>query len=144
MSDLKELRRLAELATPGPWEFDLALDLPKHTKGTRAIYARPEPNHIVEIVESPSGVKECIWNENDAAFIAASNPDTVLKLIEIAEAAKNIDELWFDASKEIGIACHTCDTGGGETFVRPDGHDLKCRIAKVHDALCAAYPKDTK
>lgn len=72
------------------------------------------------------------------------HPDTVLKLIEIAEAAKNIDELWFDASKEIGIACHTCDTGGGETFVRPDGHDLKCRIAKVHDALCAAYPKETK
>ncbi len=67
MSKLDELEALAKAATPGPWRNSEERPLLCVTVGIPA--------------DSPR------WNgRNDAAFIAAANPATVLDLIELIRA----------------------------------------------------------
>lgn len=80
----KELRRLAEAATPGPWKIAPA--------GTKA-YERADPYPFDMIQVAPArfvrteGRSENEANSN-AAFIAAANPATILSLLDRLEAAE--------------------------------------------------------
>ena len=80
--DLAELRRLAEAATPGPWEAD-GLEVCQH-------WSLPEPWRAVvnaEITCGPycyGGSARPIERDEDAAFIAAANPSVVLALLDAA------------------------------------------------------------
>ena len=80
----KELRRLAEAATPGPWKIAPA--------GTKA-YEREDPYPFDMIQVAPArfvrteGRSENEANSN-AAFIAAANPATILSLLDRLEAAE--------------------------------------------------------
>lgn len=83
---LNELKELAEKATPGPWIYDEEDGTiePLETVGLRSIIAEPTYS-------------------NDAAFIAAANPQTVLELIaEIERREKEAD--WLAAR-----IIHLCD-----------------------------------
>lgn len=62
---LADLRRLAEAATPGPWE-------------------QSEGGMYVDVVDDDSQVAEVI-RRADAAFIAAANPAAVLALLDEIE-----------------------------------------------------------
>lgn len=73
MIDTKELRRVAEVATPGPW----------------VQRGRADPTMVLE---SRNGyrVADCLYGEHpctspDAEFIAAANPATVLALLDRVE-----------------------------------------------------------
>lgn len=79
---LSELRRLAKAATPGPWttekpskdEDGWALEsVVAWTPGRQGVYARAERGS---------------YPAADCDYIAAANPATLLRLLEIAEAAR--------------------------------------------------------
>ena len=82
--DLTELRRLAEAATPGPWESD-GLEVCQH-------WSLPEPWHAVvnaEISCGPycyGGSVRPIERDADAAYIAALSPAVVLALLDERDA----------------------------------------------------------
>ena len=78
--DVAELRRLAENATPGPWD-----------------YYRPHPNYRAYAVDQvmPGGylgeavaTTEDVYAEKNAAFIAAANPAVVLGLLDATDALR--------------------------------------------------------
>jgi hypothetical protein len=78
MPDLDELQRLAEGATPGPWEA--YTDCPGECCW---LIRQPEQDEaFTEGVTWPETGKE------DAAYIAAMSPDTAKKLIAVARAAE--------------------------------------------------------
>lgn len=66
MIDLDELEKLAKEATPGPWKF-----YPSASATGKVIWV---------------GCWDTIENKK---FVAAANPQTVLKLIAVARAAKD-------------------------------------------------------
>ena len=94
-----ELRKLAEAATPGPWDLGTKPE-GKYTSGTI------KKNGVEIAVTWPAD-----WNDDydtgslpykeNAAFIAAANPKTVLELLdEIAELEGEIESLHQDAAGE--------------------------------------------
>ena len=79
MIDIKELRRLAQAATPGPWEFwhgMIATDI--DNDGGVVIAKRP----------SPSGGKLQARVDTNFQYIAATNPAAVSELLDRLEAAE--------------------------------------------------------
>ncbi|MFU3458075.1 hypothetical protein ACM7KX_30010 [Pseudomonas aeruginosa] len=82
MSDHAELRRLAKAATPGPW----TLYVPEDYQGPEEL-----PGYGVECAEG----RAIVWGalepetgcqfDRDAEFIAAANPQAILKLIAEVE-----------------------------------------------------------
>lgn len=101
---LDELERLARAATPGPWEaFD---------------------NHIVRpavgAVEVDTGNPMIGDSSNDTAYIAATNPKTVLALIERVRELERLltwtnEELGCPGQEpvdefEFGHYCPSCDS----------------------------------
>lgn len=97
LTKLTEIEQRAEKATPGPWEADGAFCSETKTT-TRAIYHRPKPYHIVEVVESADNFGgECIHRKEDQEFIAASRTDipTLTKALRRA-----IEQLEVDANSD--------------------------------------------
>lgn len=131
--DLKELRRLAEAATPGPW---IAAERPKPSlvdHGLRVVAERGSRYGLCVFAERDRMVQEgkgCVWGE-DMAFIAAANPATVLRLLD------HIAELEAMVPRWIPVAERLPDAGViGMAFYR---NELgKCRIIRA-----AYYPKFT-
>jgi Ead/Ea22-like protein len=82
-----ELRRLAEAATPGPWQV-----INGHYPGFREIEG---PSFQVSIVMSATNLtfSDGTQRETDAGFIAAANPQTILELLD------KIDQLQADCEK---------------------------------------------
>lgn len=82
---LTELRRLAEAATPGPWEFC----------ADQSVMALPAPSS--DVIEC--AIYECRtiidWTPRttDAEFIAAANPAVILDLLDAAEALERVRAL---------------------------------------------------
>ncbi|MGI0560472.1 ead/Ea22-like family protein [Pseudomonas aeruginosa] len=82
MTDHAELRRLAKAATPGPW----TLYVPEDYQGPEEL-----PGYGVECAEG----RAIVWGalepetgcqfDRDAEFIAAANPQAILRLIEEVE-----------------------------------------------------------
>ncbi|QZA70424.1 hypothetical protein AH03_7 [Erwinia phage AH03] len=91
MSDLNKLKELAGKATPGPWArasdweraavYSTSKDA--YPEGKRVVCSGNQNNHGRYNAESWSGSD---WN--DAAFIAAANPATVIGLIDRLEDAE--------------------------------------------------------
>lgn len=81
-----ELRKLAEAATPGPWESD-DTTVSQH-------WSRPEPwldvvnDEIACMAYCYGGSVRPIERPEDAAYIAAANPTAVLELLDRLEAAE--------------------------------------------------------
>jgi len=77
--NLDELEKLAKAATPGKWNFTYTEPYEAKFIGPKGItvWLDDAPVH-----EFNSQV------DNDANYIAAANPDTVLKLIRVARAAQ--------------------------------------------------------
>ena len=79
MTDLAELKALAEAATPGPWSYD----------GSYVCPARVEAG--TTFVETWRSVADCHQPEN-TQFIAAANPAVVLELIAENERLREAHE----------------------------------------------------
>ena len=85
-TDRDELRKLAEAATPGPWEADGG-EISQH-------WSRPEPWR--EIIGTRvacgsycyGGTAQGVERTEDAEFIAAANPAAVLGLLDQLDAAE--------------------------------------------------------
>lgn len=90
--NIEELKRLAESATPGPWEMD---DLLAEFSGIW--------------VSSAFGMICDDIGENDARFVAAANPAAILELIRQRDAALGGLELFMeviDRPPERNCSCH--------------------------------------
>lgn len=82
MSDkYAELRRLAEAATPGPWE---SVKRSEYDGSDYFLIQTQEERNGWEIAE----IRMDVPHEN-AAFIAAANPSTILSIIDELEACRN-------------------------------------------------------
>ena len=90
MTDLDNLRTLAQAATPGPWEAD-------HREVSQS-WSRPEPwqtvaSHEVDCMAyCYGGAGRGIERPEDAEFIAAANPDTVLDLLDRLKAVEELHQ----------------------------------------------------
>lgn len=83
MEDLKELSRIAEAATPGPWET-LGGQGPF---GTHAVCHRMEQGTLVEIA-----YRDAHFDKTNATHIATFDPPTVLALLtRLEQAEKNAE-----------------------------------------------------
>ena len=78
--DLAELRRLAEAATPGPWEAFGAVD---GRRGERWLGVTTDMRAI-ESARAGDVFAAQNCTRQDALFIAAANPATVLALLDAA------------------------------------------------------------
>lgn len=79
-----ELRRIAEAATPGPWELDKC-DNRVHVDYVRA----PNDENLIAPICSVSSPGP------NAEFIATFNPQKVLEMIDQIEASKSlIEDCW--------------------------------------------------
>lgn len=78
MSDTKELRRLAQAATPGPWV----------SKG-RYIGTPRHMSYIGEVRDQCGNWSDTEKSRADAAFIAAANPAAIIELISRFEAVES-------------------------------------------------------
>ena len=81
-SERDELRRKALAATPGEWEVD---GPPLDSGGTYGINAIPDG---CAVVWWGSNQDEGIRREEDAAYIAAANPQVVLSLLDDLDLAE--------------------------------------------------------
>ncbi|MEI9582321.1 ead/Ea22-like family protein, partial [Enterobacter asburiae] len=87
--DKRALREAAEKATPGPWYVH---DKPCED-GNYGIDTS-DKEFLAEAVVWWGFARQSIWRDEDAKFIAASNPTTVLALLDELEAKdKRIAEL---------------------------------------------------
>lgn len=68
-----------------------------------------------------------------------------LRCMELIEALKASEELWFDRNlpDNEGIACHACDCGEAGDKTNEDGHDFDCSISLAHSAI-DKFNKDMK
>ena len=80
MTDLDELERLAKAATPGPWTVVRG----HKTKKARSVNPILRFDSLMQ-TERP---------EENAAYIAACSPDTVLRLVRAARALETIAGGW--------------------------------------------------
>ena len=108
MIDTTKLRELAQKATPGPWEYSswdinsfaivVGFDSPGSTTGEMIVY----PDASDE--EGYGGVKLL----NDAEYIAAANPDTMLQLLDALDKEKSscvaLANLIFDIAEDVGVS----------------------------------------
>lgn len=85
--DLDELRRRAEAATPGPWEHALSVD-----RSRRLVLAYSGSFDEVRVAVVP--------DRSDAAYIAATDPETVLALIERAVMLRESLDFFEAEAKE--------------------------------------------
>ena len=87
--NLTELERLAKDATPGPWNAMAKPEPSRVDHGYRLIATCTSPNSIAVYARTENmefGKRGWQWGD-DASFIAALDPQTVLALIKCARAA---------------------------------------------------------
>lgn len=94
---LKQLRQLAEKATPGPWFLSMSNQVVRTLD--------PEPKAIAKFVED---------DIPNAQFISAANPEAVLGLLnERSELIARIDELSARCAKlEAALQFYADENGG--------------------------------
>lgn len=83
MIDTKELRRLAQEATPGPWKM-----LPVGDGRQKFAVAGSEFLSILTVTDEGGATFGTVYDDADAKFIAAANPATVSELLDRLEAAE--------------------------------------------------------
>ena len=92
----KTLRELAEKATPGPWEWDLKYDNKYH----RDIVVRNLRGNLEDVISIDNLAAEI--SRYDAKYIAAANPETILKLLDSIDEMRLALEIWDNAFREGG------------------------------------------
>jgi len=85
MTDTKELRRLALLATPGPWEI-----MWREGWTSANVVRHGERGSVGAIAKVPSFARQDRNEANDVRYIAAASPSVVLALLDIRDAAANL------------------------------------------------------
>jgi hypothetical protein len=85
--NLKQLKRLAESATPGSWEFERV----SHHEGLFS-YEIIERDRFISIHESD--YKKYMKAKFDADYISAFNPATCLKILEALEVYREALEFY--------------------------------------------------
>lgn len=95
---LGELERLSEAATPGPWEAGKVL-----ARGT-VVHGH---NMIIDCRHTPD---EGGFGKHNAIFIAAANPQTVQRLVEMLRLAVSIIEAQKAQRVSEGEKDIKCDT----------------------------------
>ena len=78
--NLEELKAKAEAATPGPWAV--------HPNRPYSVDSIEGDGELAVYVCTTGGWADC--DVPNAAFIAAANPQTVLALVKVAEAAEAV------------------------------------------------------
>ena len=86
MTDHAELRRLAEAATPGPWEYQAPLKI-----------LAADRTSIVLIALSHASYRE---DEANSRLIAAANPKAILALLDEIDGLKAENEVLRGALKQ--------------------------------------------
>ena len=81
--DANELRRLAQAATPGPWKM-----LPVGDGRQKFAVADSEFLSILTVTDEGGATFGTVYDDADAAFIAAANPQAILELLGRLEAAE--------------------------------------------------------
>lgn len=126
MIDLDELRKLANAATPGPWQAnsdDIWGD--RDSDGWTVVAMCPCP-------KSPHGSARRLDWGRDASFIAAANPSTILALldeIDRCHARLEIDHVWHATSGgDIPVRVPYSDRAG-----MPDGIECRDETIKIQD-----------
>ena len=105
----KELRELAEKATPGPWysqygEENTPAEEPPQWNGEMYITGIPgtaqydQSSYVATVGYNGSG-------EADAAYIAAANPSRIIELLDRVEKLENM----VDKACSFLTKCHDCD-----------------------------------
>ena len=126
MIDLDELRKLANAATPGPWQAnsdDIWGD--RDSDGWTVVAMCPCP-------KSPHGSARRLDWGRDASFISAANPSTILALldeIDRCHARLEIDHVWHSTSGGvIPVRVPYSDRAG-----MPDGVECRDETIKIQD-----------
>jgi hypothetical protein len=94
MTALASLKALAEAATPGPWELTCTRERGDYVEGElRGMFGEHPATY--PILNRDLGAIDCARvsiSKDNAAYIAAASPPTVLALIRVAMAAKDLLE----------------------------------------------------
>jgi hypothetical protein len=120
-TDLKDLKELAEAATPGPW---------KHHKEAGPYASRDEVWCDSPCKDEPDWSCPVVDDiiEQDAKFIAAANPKTVLELIARVEAAEGALEHSKSATQHW---CEVALEGSADDALRTALEQAKAREAEL-------------
>lgn len=86
---LNELKRLAKAATPGPW-----------INNCNTVYDDGPFGGVTIAKAQTKRSRE--QDDNNAAFIAGSNPALILALVGIAEAAEIVTRRWRSDNRDWG------------------------------------------
>ena len=126
--DIKELEALARDATPGRWKAKRLRD------SDGVAYATSYTAHIdidpVCMIWAPEDNAEQTAN---AFYIAAANPQTVLKLIEIIRAQQTIVESVAHIGVDFGYGPFNLDVGEPHTEIAI--RDAREALAKATEVL---------
>ena len=111
--DTKELRRLAQTATPGPWHATKSVE-------TNSWAVWSDTTRLMEL--RPTKTVDMYQVSNTAAFIAAVNPAAVSELLDRLEAAE----------KDIALKERIIDSLGSElNAVANERDELRARIEEM-------------
>ena len=134
MTDTKELRKLAEAATPGPWNY---YDDSLSTGRIEIVALGKTVTRIYRSVPEEDGA--------NAEFIAAANPQTIIALLDTTEAqAAEIEELkastithceWYAARNQITHQAALLKQCKGVLDYYK--YDPMTEHARLHEALAA-------
>lgn len=82
-TDIKELRRLTQAATPGPWKM-----LPVGDGRQKFAVADSEFLSILTVTDEGGATFGTVYDDADAKFIAAVNPAAITELLDRLEATE--------------------------------------------------------
>lgn len=133
--DLAELRRLAEAATPGPWEAFGAVD---GRRGERWLGVTTDMRAI-ESARAGDVFAAQNCTRQDALFIAAANPATVLALLDDVDERDRLARLLDEPRRSgcaveiAGVRIAPCDERGQTADMR-ERDTLADRLAHMTEA----------
>ena len=97
--DTKELRRLAQAATPGPWEFE--------DVGHKYVVSKSGDGWISrEVCKLDGSTMSAFRQKENGPFIAAANPAAIIEILDRLEAT---EEDRSNFLVEMGKLCAQCD-----------------------------------
>jgi hypothetical protein len=88
---MTDLRALAEAATPGPWFYD------SYSRVFSTLLVQADDDNC-EVASVPPAAGDTAHGRHaaDAAYIAAVYPDVVLRLLDVVDAAREIQPTRYD------------------------------------------------
>jgi hypothetical protein len=129
--NIKELEKLARAATPGEWSHSRQIGEPLHCS-----LAQVWSNHGISLawIESTHNPEE---SSNTAAYIAAANPQTVLKLCEVIRLQHEALDAMEVSANTVGF----CYSHRPENFasalqkLKENAEQARAALAKANEVL---------